>query len=204
MCSSDLRQSLMERIAGEFRQYEFIKEITPIPSEYLRAQGGFDNLDQIRGLYGVDVIALVSYDQIQNTDQSFWSVAYWTIVGAYIFKGEKNDTSTLMDAAVFDIPSRKLLFRAPGTSDVKASATIVNLSEQLREDSRKGFESAADNLVVNLKAALERFRTRIKERPEEVQIVHRPGYSGGGAFDLWLLLVLPGLLLARRRSLRAR
>ncbi len=194
-----LRTSLMERIAQEFRQYDFIKEITLIPSEYLRPQGGFDNLDQVRGLFGVDVVALLSYDQIQNTDQGFWSIAYWTIVGAYIFRGEKNDTSTLIDAAVFDIGSRKLLFRAPGTSQVRASATIVNLGEELRKDSQKGFELAADNLVVNLKAELERFKARIKERPEEVQIIHRAGYSGGGALDLWFALALAGLLLLRGR-----
>lgn len=199
-----LRMDLMERIAREFRQYDYIKNIALIPSEYLRPAGGFDNLDQLKTMYGVDVIALISYDQIQNTDQSFWSVAYWTIVGAYIFKGERNDTSTLIDAAVFDIASRKMLFRAPGTSHVKASSTIVNLSEELRKDSRKGFEQAADDLVVNLTAELERFKARIKEQPQEAQIVYSKGYSGGGyAGGLFTLAVLSMLGLAlwqRRRS----
>ena len=197
---STLRMELMERIAKEFQQYDFIKNIALIPTEYLRPEGGFDNLDQLKTMYGIDVIALISYDQIQNTDQSFWSVAYWTIVGAYIFQGERNDTSTLIDAAVFDIPSRKMLFRAPGTSHVKASATIVNLSEELREDSRKGFEQAADNLVVNLTAELERFRARIKERPQEAHVVYSKGYHGGGAFG-WLSLALLGIGLWQRRRL---
>ncbi len=199
----NLRMQIMERVAGEFRQYEFIDHIELIPTEYLRPGGSFDNLQQLKTMYGIDVIALISYDQIQNTDQSFWSVAYWTIVGAYIFEGERNDTSTLIDAAVFDIDSRKLLFRAPGTSQVKASATIVNLSEALREDSQQGFELAADNLVVNLTAELERFKMRIRERPEEVQVTHREGYSGGGGvfgglFALLLVAVL-GLRVRNRQ-----
>lgn len=199
-----LRMDLMERIAREFRQYNYIQNIALIPSEYLRPAGGFDNLDQLKTMYGVDVIALISYDQIQNTDQSAWSVAYWTIVGAYIFKGERNDTSTLIDAAVFDIASRKMLFRAPGTSQVNASSTIINLSEELRNDSRKGFEEAADNLVVNLTAELERFKVRIKEKPQEAQVVYSKGYSGGGyAGGLFALAALSLLGLGLRKRRRA-
>jgi len=198
------KRKLMERIAANFRQYEFIKNIEMIPTPYLRSGGSFDNLDQIKTMYGVDVIALLSYDQVQYTDEGLLSLSYWTIVGAYIFKGEKNDTSTMIDAAVYDIASRKMLFRAPGISQVKGAATFVNQSEELREDSRKGFELAADDLVVNLKAELERFRQRIKERPEEVKIIHSSGYSGGGgAFDAGLaglLLVSVAFSGWRRRS----
>jgi len=185
------KRKLMERIADNFRQYKFIKNIEIIPTPYLRPGGSFDNLDQIKTMYGVDVMALLSYDQVQYTDEGLLSLSYWTIVGAYIFKGEKNDTSTMIDAAVYDIASRKMLFRAPGISQVKGSATFVNQSEELRADSRKGFELAADDLVVNLKAELERFQQKIKERPQEVKIIHSSGYSGGGGAmgGLWLLVL---------------
>jgi len=147
-------------------------------------------------------MALISYDQVQYTDEGLVSLTYWTIVGAYIFKGEKNDTSTMIDAAVYDIASRKMLFRAPGVSQVKGSATFVNQSEQLREDSRKGFELAADTLVVNLQSELERFKEKIKERPETVKVVHSKGYTGGGylgaGFTI-LFLLLAGLASWRNR-----
>ena len=116
-------------------------------------------------MYGIDVIALLSYDQVQHTDENFLSLSYWTIVGAYFFKGEKNDTSTMIDAMVYDIESRKMLFRAPGVSHVKHSATLVNLSEQLRADSRQGFEKAAEDLAVNLKIQLDLFQEKLKEMP---------------------------------------
>lgn len=64
--------------------------------------------------------------------------------------GEKNDTHTMLDAAVYDIRSRKMLFRAPGTSHIKAHATLANLSEQRRSDSAVGFKKAATQMIANL------------------------------------------------------
>jgi len=189
---------LMERVADDFRKYKFIRNIELIPTEYLRQGGSFDNLDQIKTMYGVDVMVLLSYDQVQYTDEGLVSLTYWTIVGAYIFEGEKNDTSTMVDAAVYDIASRKMLFRAPGVSQVKGSATFVNQSEELRADSHKGFELAANDLVVNLQSELDRFKKKIKEKPDQVKIVHSEGYSGGGqlggvfTFMFFLLIGIAG------------
>lgn len=187
------KMDLMDRISAEFRKLPFIKEIEIIPSAYLMSGGGFRNLDQIKTMYGVDIMALLSYDQVQHTDQGLLSVAYWTIVGAYIFQGEKNDTSTMMDAAVYDIASRKMLFRAPGLSHVKGSATPVNLTEQLRADSSSGFRLALDDLVVNLQTQLDLFQAKVKEKPQEYVVEHNPGYTGGGSIGGTLALALLAL-----------
>jgi rhombotail lipoprotein len=192
------KMDLMDRISSKFRTLPFVKDIQLIPTEYLTIGGGFTNLDQIKTMYGIDVIALLSYDQVQHTDEGMLSLSYWTIVGAYIIKGEKNDTSTMIDAAVYDIPSRKMLFRAPGTSHIKASSTLVNLSEQLRIDSSNGFRLAADNLVANLQDELNRFKKKVKERPEAYAVEHKPGYTGGGSLGggyALVLLTLGGLAL---------
>jgi rhombotail lipoprotein len=90
-------------------------------------------------MYNVDVVALLSYDQAQFTDEGALSLTYLTIVGAYLVPAEKNDTHTMLDAVVYDIRSRKMLFRAPGTSQIKGHATLMNLSEQRRKDSDAGF-----------------------------------------------------------------
>jgi rhombotail lipoprotein len=203
------KMDLMDRISAEFRKLPFIKEIEIIPSAYLTSGGSFSNLDQIKTMYGVDVMALLSYDQVQHTDQGLLSVTYWTIVGAYIFQGEKNDTSTMMDAAVYDIASRKMLFRAPGLSHVKGSATIVNLTEQLRVDSSSGFRLASDDLVKNLQSQLDIFKTKVKERPQEYVVEQKPGYTGGGSIGgtyALVLLALGGLAtwLSTTRSERKR
>ncbi|MGH9896236.1 MAG: rhombotarget lipoprotein, partial [bacterium] len=199
--------ALMEEVSGHFKKYPFVKAIELIPTAYLTPRGSFANLDQLRTMFGVDVIVLLSYDQAQFTDEGFLSLSYWTLVGAYLIKGEKNDTNTMMDAAVYDIPSRKMLFRAPGISRVKGTATPINLSEQLRQDSGAGFKEAAGNLVVNLEQELERFQERVKKSPEEIKVVHKPGYRGGGSLDAFAVVLLGGIagyLLWGPRSREAR
>ena len=179
------KMALLEKVADHFRAQKFVSDIEVIPSAYLTTAGSFSNLDQIRTMYGIDVIALVSCDQVQFTDEGLLSLTYWTLAGAYVISGEKNDTSTMLDTAVYDIPSRKMLFRAPGTNNVKGSATPANLSEELRQDSMKSFLDATENMIANLDVQLNSFREKIKRNPEQVQVVQRAGYSDGGAIG-WL------------------
>jgi rhombotail lipoprotein len=202
---SELQKTqLLQRVAAEFRGREYIESIEIVPTTYLRPAGGFDNLEQVRRMLNFDVVALVAYDQVQFTNENFFSVAYWTVVGAYVFKGNRNDSHTLMEAVVYDIPSRHLLFRAPGASQVKATTTLVDMRQRLRDDSAKGFEEATNDLIANLKTQLEDFRTRVRQAPGTVaKIEHKPGYRGGGALG-WEFAALLTLLggagwLARRR-----
>lgn len=198
------KRQLLEEVAGHFRERDFVHAIEIIPSAYLRPKGGFQNLDQLRTMYGVDVVALVSYDQAQFTDEGLSSLAYWTLIGAYIVRGEKNSTHTMVDAVIIDIPSRKMLFRAPGTSFVEGSATPVNLSEQLRLDAGRGFETAVADMISNLDQELVVFQDRVRSNPEQYQVVRAPDYKGGagslGLLDAVLLLALLGGMLRGRRG----
>lgn len=196
---------LMKTVAEHFRKYPYVKEIEIIPSAYLRPKGSFTNLDQIRTMYGIDVIALVSYDQVQFTDQGVLSLSYWTIVGAYVVPGEMNDTHTMLDTVVYDIASRKMLFRAPGTHHIKGRATPVNLAEQRRLDSGTGFSEAAKDMIANLDLQLAAFKDKVKERPAEYRVVHTPEYTsrGGGSLDA-IMLVLVSVLAAGSIGLRRR
>ena len=187
------RLQLAKQISSEFEALPFVKEIEIIPSAYLTQGGGFTNLDQIQAMYGIDVIALISYDQVQHTDEDWLSLSYWTVVGAYVVEGEKNDTSTMVDAAVFDIKSRKLLFRAPGTSHVVGTATPINLPKQLRQDSLTGLQEASASLVENLHIQLELFQEKVKAMPEEYEVEHKPGYSGGGSIGGGFAMLLLSL-----------
>ena len=192
--------ALMKKVSARFANYDFVDTIEPIPSAYLRPRGSFANLDQISRMYDIDVIALLSYDQAQFTDEGIASLAYWTIVGAYIVPGEKNDTHTMLDATVYDISSRKLLFRAPGVHHIDSVSTPINLSEKLREDSREGFHKASEDLTENLDVQLGLFKEKVKQAPENYRVEHRAGYAGGG-LNPWLLLVFAGLVLIRRAGL---
>jgi rhombotail lipoprotein len=204
--TEDEKQALLEEVASHFREYNFVKKIEIIPSAYLRPEGSFANLDQIRTMFGVDVIALVSYDQHQFTGEGVASLSYWTIVGAYIIPGEKNDTHTMVDAAVYDIASRKLLFRAPGVSHIKGRSTLVNINEQLRKDRTEGFKIASKDLAKNLDEELAKFKEKVKQSPESYTVVHKEGYTGGGSVDALVLMLMAfaggaGWLTARRRRL---
>lgn len=203
------KAELLEKVADNFRGLDYVDEIEVIPTAYLTPGGGFSNLEQIRTMYGIDVIALVSYDQIQFTDEGMLSFTYWTIIGAYIVAGEKNDTQTMLDTAVYDIESKTMLLRAPGTSNIKGSSTIVNLSEELREDSLEGFEGAATNMISNLGIQLEKLKEKIKKKPEKIKIVSSvkssssTGGGGSGAATVADVLVMLGIFLvaiARNKS----
>lgn len=201
------KMDLMKEVGRHFKPYDFVKSIDLIPSAYLTEKGSFSNLDQIQTMYGIDVIALISYDQSQFTDEGIASIAYWTLIGAYIIPGEKNGTHTMVDASVYDIRSRKMLFRAPGISHIKSKATPVNLSEQMRTDSLEGFKAASRDLITNLDEQLSLFREKVKESPQEYRIVHKPGYTGGGSLDAVLFgifAVFGGLSLWELKKRNAR
>ncbi len=138
---------------------------------------------------------LLSYDQSVFVDDGLLSLTYWTIVGAYVVPGEKNDTQTLIDAAVYDIASRKLLFRAPGASVIKSRSTLIANPEQLREDSTQGFADASMELTSNLSVELERFQQRLRIHPQSSGSVHVKvtPVSAVAASMCWFLFMLAGL-----------
>lgn len=155
------KMDLMRQVSDRLKTYPFVKGVEIIPSAYMKAKGSFANLEQIRTMYGIDVIVLISYDQAQVTDQDLLSLSYWTIAGAYVVPGEKNDTLTMLDTVVIDIESRKMLFHAPGLHHIKGGATTINLSEQLRLDSEAGITEASKDMMTNLDQQLTQFKDKI-------------------------------------------
>jgi rhombotail lipoprotein len=194
------KTKLLVQVKESFAKYGYIGSIEIIPSSYLRARGGFDNLDQVSRMFNVEVIALVSYDQIQFNDTNSLAVLYWTIVGAYVIHGDKYDVQTLVDTSVFDISSRKLLFRAPGSSEVKGSASMAGFSAHTREAQGQGYQKAVDQMIPALHAELANFKERVKT-DVAFKVENKPGYSGAGDFG-WLGLILAlslcGVAHARR------
>lgn len=199
--SEQARRLLLERVKAAFAQYPYIGNIEVIPSNYLHARGGFDNLDQVARLFNVEIIALLSYDQVQFNDTRAAAMLYWTIVGAYVIRGDKYDVQTLVDASVFDVASRKLLFRAPGSSRVKGSGTLASFSERARHAQDESYTKAVEDLIPQLKTAMDDFRERSKH-DAQVKIENRAGYSGGGDAG-WIGLlgacVLAALAFTQRR-----
>jgi rhombotail lipoprotein len=63
-----------------------------------------------------------------------------------------------MDAVVYDVPARALLFNAQGSSSLSASATPVTNERVLRQRSEEGFDAATADLIANLEIALGKFQ----------------------------------------------
>ena len=191
------KNSLLNKVKESFAKKEFIREITVIPDTYLRSGRGFNTVDQVARLYHLDVMALVSYDQVAHVDDTKSSILYWTIVGAYFVKGSKNDVQTFVDTAIFDIKSHKLLFRAPGINRIEATSTLVNSTEEMRKARENSFSLAMADMTNNLSEELDGFKERIKE-DRSVVVTYRPGYGGGGAFGPQIIILLAGLFLVKR------
>lgn len=171
-------RQLLELVKNSFKDKPWVGEIKLVPGSYLRSGGGFENLDQVARMYGVDVMALVSVDQIQYTDPRWYSFAYLSIVGAYVLPGDANDTRTLIDAAVFHVPTRTFLFRAPGQSTVKGVSTLIAREEVLREHSAKGFGLAMAELTKNLDSEVGAFKAEIaKGDRKDVDLIDKEGRS---------------------------
>jgi rhombotail lipoprotein len=217
--TEDRRQALLQSIADAFQNREVIGSLEVIPSTYLTPSGGFKNLDRLKAAFGVDLIVLLSYEQTQFTESTGSSIAYWTILGAYLVKGEKNETRTILEAVVYDIPSRALLFRAGGSSGSKGRATPVGTQRTLRLDAEAGFEAATEDLVQNLAEALDAFEAQASGgtvrgvgTPEISLVDSSPGapvgggsYGGAyGALELILVSTLAVTALTAARTRRRR
>lgn len=190
---------LLERVKQSFMQYDYIDRIEVIPSTYLKGGKGFTSLEQVARLYDVDVMALVSYDQVTQSLENNAAVLYWTIVGMYLIPGNENSVQTFVDTAVFDVKSRKMLFRAPGINKLEKRTTAIGVDDTLAEKSMQGFHLAVADMSTNLDAELARFKTRVKEE-KIAKIQHSENYSGGGAMGLILLLSGFVLLVIRAGS----
>jgi rhombotail lipoprotein len=195
------KSQLLEQVRQRFADRDFISQITIIPDTYLHSSKGFEGVDQIARLYGLDVMALVSYDQVANSDDNRASIFYWTIVGAYVIKGSDTDVQTFVDTAIFDVNTHKLLFRAPGVHRDSRSTTLVGSGKQLREAREQSFTAAMADMTVNLEAELDSFRERISE-DHSVTVSYSDSYrGGGGAFGpASLALLFAAVALMRLRS----
>jgi rhombotail lipoprotein len=170
------RINLAAKVSEAFANYPFISDIVAVPSMYLESGGGFANLDRIAALLRLDVIALISFDQVQNSGATGWSFLYWTGVGVYVIKGDEYDILTAVETAVFHIKSQRLLMRAAGISDIKNRATMVGFSESARKGRTRGFDEAIAEMIGKLHIEVKHFRERAPKDPT-IRLILPPGYN---------------------------
>ena len=200
--SEATKMELLEKVKAQFVDREYISQIEVIPDTYLRSSTGVTGMQQVARLYGVDVMALVSYDQVAVTEENSAGILYWTIVGAYVIKATSNEVQTFVDTAVFDVDTARLLFRAPGADKTADRSTLVEAGETVRKARDASFAAAMEQMTANLAVELDEFQERVKSDPTVAQAEWKPGYSGGGS-AAWLLLILAtGLVVSPRNMAR--
>ena len=191
------RLELLQNVKAAFEQVDYIEAIEIIPSTYLSRVGGFEALEQTSRLYDLDVFALVSWDQVVNTEETPFSLLYWTLVGGYVIPATQNSVHTMLDTAVLDVRTRKLLLRAPGFHHSSAQTTAVAADSGRRKISDSSFAGAIETMTRNLDAEIEAFGKRVKE-DKSVEIAYSKNYRGASAtFALLGVLGLAVLLMAR-------
>ena len=152
-----------DEVRQHFANEKGVKRIQVIPSYHLRGRQGFDRLAELGRLYQVDVMALISYDQVVNestNSKSFW---YLTVVGAYLVNGNEASVQTFMETTVFDLHSRHMLFSAPGYDKRTRSSNMSNTERDTRSSQSASFHAAVTQMTGNLAVSLEQFKKDIRE-----------------------------------------
>lgn len=199
-----LREQLLERIRQHFQDRKFVSEIVVIPDYYLNGQRGFAGLEGVQRLYSIDVMALVSYDQVSHADENRLSLGYLTIVGAFVLKGDRYDVSTLVDLAVVDPATRSLVLRAGGVDSRHGNTTLIDHSRESRDAAAAGFSVASDQMIGHFDSALSTFEAEVRAGHANVHVVRRSSAGTGGAGALtWPWLAGLVLLAARRAWTRS-
>jgi rhombotail lipoprotein len=134
-------------------------------------------------------------------------LSYLTIVGAYVVKGSRHDTTTLVDLAVVDPVTRSLVLRAGGTDTRNGNATLIDEERESRRAAAASFDDATQRLIDNFDHALVQFEADVRAGKANVRVAQRNqsastqngGNGGGGSFTWPSLLAL--LLLAAVRFL---
>ena len=143
------REELLERIRSHFSDRKFVSEVVVLPDHSLPGWGGFEEIKGVQRHYGIDLMALVSYDQFTHNDGHNWSDKYHTISGVYALEGDGDEVVTLVDLAVVDAASRWLMLGVDGI-DVRHGKSTS------RELATAAFSTATDHMIANFDAALSR------------------------------------------------
>lgn len=204
------KEQLLEQIRQRFLDRKFVSEIVIIPDYYLKTANGFSGLEGVQRLYSIDLMALVSYDQVKHQDDNKLSLSYLTIIGAYVVKGSRHDVTTLVDMAVVDPATRSLVLRAGGTDTRDGNSTLIDRERESRNASAKSFNAATGQLIENFDAALVKFEADVRAGKANVRVTQRgsgqaTNGGGGGSFS-WsevLMLVLLAVTAAILRQPRA-
>ncbi len=174
-----LKLELLDSIKRQFSGLRYVQSIEIIPEIYLSNNQNKNQLQQLQQLYQLDVMALVSYDQIVNRKENILALSYLTIEGNYIFPGSHFKVSTLIDMALIDLNSKRLLFRAAGTNSSNGLSAEAYTRHQYDKHQNQDFFQAMQIMQDQLVIELNHFeqRLRAKDPSDDIKVVAKKGFE---------------------------
>jgi rhombotail lipoprotein len=218
------KKQIIEAVRSQLAKHpRYVAGAQSIPPMYLQPKGGVNNLEQVAEQFDLDVIVILGASQFQklgrNPLAAFMDVA---VIGAFVIPGNSVDTSTVLEAAIYHVPSRALIFRTDGADTKSSRSTLYGSAQSAQDDAVTSIEDASQKLVVSIADALVGFEKFDVTKASEIRPIAattgknddgRENYwgrvseyrsSGAGAFDAaWILMTGVAIVCtARRRNQR--
>jgi rhombotail lipoprotein len=215
------KREAVEAVRSELAKHtKYIAGAHNIPSAYLIPKGGVTNLDQVAKQFDVDVIVILGGNQFQKHERNplaaFMDI---TVVGMFVIPGTTVDTSTVLEAAVYHVPSRALVCRTDGIDRKKSRSSQFGSSKSVQNDAESSIEDASKKLVISIAEALAGFEKFDVSRTTEIKPVAVPAdksgneqenywgrvsqyrSTGGGSCDIiWIIMTGTAIVCASTRS----
>jgi len=209
------KKYVIEAVRSQLAKHtKYVAGAQSIPALYLTPKGGVCNLEQVARQFDVDVIVLLGASQFQKHERnSLAAFLDLTVIGAFIIPGNTVDTATVLEAAVYHVPSRALVFRSDGADQKRSRSTRFGANQSAQNDAVSSIEEASKKLVVAIADALVNFEKFDVSTASEIKPIPAGGdaspsgqenywgrvssyrSSGGGALDsIWILMTGAALL----------
>jgi rhombotail lipoprotein len=210
------KRDVIEAVRSQLAKHtKYVAGAQSIPALYLTPKGGVCNLEQVARQFDVDVIVLLGASQFQKHERnSLAAFLDLTVIGAFIIPGNTVDTATVLEAAVYHVPSRAMVFRSDGADQKRSRSTRFGANQSAQNDAVSSIEEASKKLVVSIADALVNFEKFDVSTASEIKAIPvadgdstrngRENYwgqvssfrsSGGGAMDsIWILMTGAALL----------
>jgi rhombotail lipoprotein len=133
------RKAALDIVRKTFEGRDWVQQIVDIPSTYLTPHGGFDNLDQIARMYGVDDRAGFGRSDSVRANQN--QLAYLSIVGPYLLPLEKNENAYAGSTSRFPRADAHVPPACTGLKHRQGHTTTVDEPKTLRSGAANGLRS---------------------------------------------------------------
>lgn len=199
------KQRLLEVVASKFTKLKYVQSIEVIPQTYLPRGKGLEAIDQVSRMFGLDMMAFISYDQNIKAGPSVASILDLTIVGSYL-PTNRVATYSFVDLAVIDSRTKKLLIRAPGIHENHSTIATSTYKKDAVDLKNKDFGLAIEKMTENLSKELGKFEDKIKNKKlDKIKLKYKKGYSSstaGGSVDgmFFVAIFILGMASLREKN----